>query len=189
MGTYTSTQFSDPVLKRRSISGRPAVQIARSGNFFWGFFMKFSFDALTACFSRTRNPVSLNLPAPFLCIIALSLLVRFRSRGSGCRDLGTITDSETTQPIEGIEVCDTQPGVGQVGSCVFSDASGNYVIDDIPGTPEVVVFTVESDVYASQTWPDVSTGEIGNSAVIDLSLAIAVTLTLRWIAVFRFLAA
>ena len=105
---------------------------------------------------------------PSIAILLLSQWMAVTSAGAA-EISGTVTGSETTEPVQGIEVCAFQPGVGQVGSCRFSDEQGNYIIDDIEGTPEVTVSTIENATYASQRWPGISLGESGTPESIDLA--------------------
>jgi len=134
--------------------------------------MKFSFDALTACFSRTRNPVSLNLPAPFLRLIALSFLLGSAAAIQAAEIAGVVTDAGTGTPITNKEVCASfsDPETGNfLRQCALSGTDGQYSLTGLPDSVIQRVSTRENDTYARQTWPDVSAGEQGSGEEIDLA--------------------
>ena len=92
--------------------------------------MKFSFNALT-CLSRTRHPISLNLTAPFLRIIALSLLLGSAAAIQAAEISGVVSKSDGGFITSATVRLITLDGKTSQSSAV--NASGEYLIEDIPG--------------------------------------------------------
>ncbi|HVO54728.1 MAG TPA: carboxypeptidase regulatory-like domain-containing protein [Solirubrobacterales bacterium] len=85
---------------------------------------------------------------------------------------GTVTDASTHDPIQGLEVCATEPGAGGLHSCDYTESDGTYSINGLASGSYDVVFRVDNEFYSPLNYaPQYYSGKASQAAADPVAVS------------------